>query len=116
MDSAISQMSLGYLSQLIKSILLFLRTISITNFPKKEVFFVIGIDTEQDVDKKYVHTGEYRNIREGIPRLLDIFDDFKAKPTWFITPDVAQYENGKDTSSVFISKPVQNAPDSLRHN
>jgi len=73
-----------------KSILLFLRTISIASVPRKEVFFVIGVDTEQDVDKKYVHTGGYRNIREGISRLLDIFDDFKAKPTWFVTPDVAQ--------------------------
>jgi len=85
------KMSLESLFQITKSILLFLRTISISNVPKKEVFFVIGIDTEQDVDKKYVHTGEYRNIREGIPRLLDIFDDFKAKPTWLITPDVAQH-------------------------
>jgi len=83
-------MSSEYLYRIIKSILLFLRTISIANSPKKEVFFVIGIDTEQDVDKKSVHTGEYRNIKEGIPRLLDIFDDFKAKPSWFITPDVAE--------------------------
>jgi hypothetical protein len=73
------------------SILLFLRAISTANVPGKEVFFTIGIDTEQDVDRKYVHTGEYRNIREGIPRLLDIFDDFKAKPTWFITPDVTEH-------------------------
>jgi hypothetical protein len=86
-----NKMLLGCLFNVTKSILLFLRTISIANVPNKEVFFIIGIDTEQDVDKKYVHTGGYRNIREGIPRLLDIFDDFKAKPTWFITPDVAQY-------------------------
>jgi peptidoglycan/xylan/chitin deacetylase (PgdA/CDA1 family) len=85
------KMPLGYLSHVTKSILLFLRTISIAHVPKKEVFFVIGVDTEQDVDRKYVHTGEYRNVTEGISRLLDIFDDFKAKPTWFITPDVAQY-------------------------
>jgi peptidoglycan/xylan/chitin deacetylase (PgdA/CDA1 family) len=90
MDSAINKMSLEYLFQITKSILLFLRTISIANVPQKKVFFAIGIDTEQDVDKKYVHTGEYQNIREGIPRLLDVFDDFKAKPTWFITPDVAE--------------------------
>jgi hypothetical protein len=74
-----------------RSILLFLRKISVTNISKQEVFFIIGIDTEQDVDKKYVHTGEYRNIREGIPRLLDIFEDFEAKPTWLITPDVVQH-------------------------
>lgn len=86
-----NKMLLGYLFHITKSILLFLRTISIANVPNKEVFFIIGIDTEQDVDKKYVHTGGYRNIREGIPRLLDIFDDFEAKPTWFITPEVAQY-------------------------
>jgi peptidoglycan/xylan/chitin deacetylase (PgdA/CDA1 family) len=55
------------------------------------MFFIIGLDTEQDVDKKYVHTGEYRNISEGIPKLLDIFSDFRAKPTWFVTPDVAQH-------------------------
>jgi hypothetical protein len=73
-----------------KSFLLFLRAVSIGNVQGKEVFLTIGIDTEQDVDKKYVHTGEYRNIREGIPRLLDIFDDLKVKPTWLITPDVAQ--------------------------
>jgi len=86
-----NKMSLGYLSHVTKSILLFLRTISIAYAPKKEVFFVIGVDTEQDVDEKYVHTGGYRNITEGISRLLDIFDDFKAKPTWFVTPDVAQH-------------------------
>lgn len=74
----------------IKSFLLFLRALSIVNIQKREVFLTIGIDTEQDVNKKYVHTGEYRNIREGIPRLLEILDDFKAKPTWLITPDVAQ--------------------------
>jgi peptidoglycan/xylan/chitin deacetylase (PgdA/CDA1 family) len=73
----------------VKSVLLFLRTLLIANIQRR-VFFAIGIDTEQDVNKKYVHTGEYRNIREGIPRLLDIFDDFKAKPAWLITPDVAQ--------------------------
>jgi len=86
-----NKMSLGYISHVTKSILLFLRTISIAHVPKKEVFFVIGVDTEQDVDEKYVHTGGYRNITEGISRLLDIFDDFKAKPTWFVTPDVAQH-------------------------
>lgn len=83
--------SLGYLFHVTKSILLFLRAISIAHVPKKEVFFVIGVDTEQDVDRKYVHTGGYRNITEGIPRLLDIFEDFKAKPTWFVTPDVAEH-------------------------
>lgn len=82
---------LGYLFRVTKSILLFLRTVSIAHVPKKEVFFIIGIDTEQDVDRKYVHTGGYRNIKEGISRLLDIFDDFKAKPTWFVTPDVTQH-------------------------
>jgi peptidoglycan/xylan/chitin deacetylase (PgdA/CDA1 family) len=78
-------------ARLTRSILLFIRTISIADVLKKEVFFVIGIDTEQDVDKKYVHTRGYRNIREGMPRLLDIFDDFNAKSTWLITPDVAQH-------------------------
>jgi peptidoglycan/xylan/chitin deacetylase (PgdA/CDA1 family) len=66
----------------------------LANIQKEKVFFVIGIDTEQDVNRKYVHTGEYRNIREGVPKLLDIFDDFEVKPTWLITPDVA--ENGGD--------------------
>jgi peptidoglycan/xylan/chitin deacetylase (PgdA/CDA1 family) len=84
-------MSLGYPFRVAKSILLSLRTISIAHVPKKEVFFVIGVDTEQDVDRKYVHTGGYRNITEGISRLLDIFGDFKAKPTWFVTPDAAQH-------------------------
>lgn len=74
-----------------KSFLLFLRALLIAKIPKGNVFFTIGIDTEQDVDKNYVHTGEYRNISEGIPRLLDIFDDFNARSTWLITPDVAQH-------------------------
>lgn len=74
-----------------KKFLLFLRALLISNIPKGKVFFAIGIDTEQDVDKNYVHTGEYRNVSEGIPRLLDIFDDFNAKSTWLITPDVAQH-------------------------
>jgi peptidoglycan/xylan/chitin deacetylase (PgdA/CDA1 family) len=72
-----------------KSFLLFLRAISTTRI-QRQVFFTIGIDTEQDVNKRYVHTGEYQNIRRGIPRLLEVFDDFKAKPTWLLTPDVAQ--------------------------
>jgi peptidoglycan/xylan/chitin deacetylase (PgdA/CDA1 family) len=71
--------------------LLLIRQISVANNPKIKVFFTISIDTEQDVDKEYVHTGTYRNIKEGIPRLLDVFDDFKAQPTWLITPDVAQH-------------------------
>jgi peptidoglycan/xylan/chitin deacetylase (PgdA/CDA1 family) len=75
----------------IKSFLLFLRAIFMADIPQRGLFFTIGIDTEQDVDKRYVHTGEYRNISEGIPRLLDIFDDFKAKSTWLVTPDVAQH-------------------------
>jgi len=86
-----NKMSLGHVSGVTKSILLFLEGISSAHAPKREVFFVIGVDTEQDVDKKYVHTGGYRNITEGITRLLDVFDDFKAKPTWFVTPDVAQH-------------------------
>jgi peptidoglycan/xylan/chitin deacetylase (PgdA/CDA1 family) len=84
-------MLLGHLFDVTKSILLFLRTISISHVPRKEVFFVIGVDTEQDVNRKYVHTGGYRNITEGVSKLLDILDDFKAKPTWFVTPDVAQH-------------------------
>jgi peptidoglycan/xylan/chitin deacetylase (PgdA/CDA1 family) len=86
-----NKMSLGHLFHVTKSILLFLRAISSAHVPKRKVFFVIGVDTEQDVDKKYAHTGGYRNITEGITRLLDVFDDFKAKPTWFVTPDVAQH-------------------------
>ncbi len=81
---------LEYLFRMTRSILLRLRAISISNVLQKEVFFVIGVDTEQDVDKKYVHTGEYRNITEGISNLLEISDDYEAKPTWFVTPDVAQ--------------------------
>ena len=73
-----------------RSFMLYLRTILKSDIPKREVFFVIGIDTEQDVDKKYFHTGGYRNVSEGIPKLLEIFDDFKAKATFLITPDVAQ--------------------------
>jgi peptidoglycan/xylan/chitin deacetylase (PgdA/CDA1 family) len=82
---------LPYTSALAKSFLLFLRALSIADIPKRKVLFTIGIDTEQDVDKNYVHIGEYRNVSEGIPRLLDIFDDFNVKSTWLITPDVAHH-------------------------
>jgi len=91
MERELNEMSLRYMVHVAKSMLLFLRTISITRVPPREVFFVIGVDTEQDVDEKYLHTGGYRNITEGISRLLDILDDFNAKSTWFVTPDVAQH-------------------------
>jgi hypothetical protein len=82
---------LPYASARAKSFLLFFRALLIAGIPKRNVFFTIGIDTEQDVDKNYVHTGKYRNVSEGIPRLLDIFDHFNVKATWLITPDVAHH-------------------------
>lgn len=74
-----------------RSALLSLRALSVVPSLNKEAFFVVSIDTEQDVDSKYVHTGKYENIKTGIPRVLDIFDEFKVKPTWLITPDVAEH-------------------------
>ena len=42
--------------------------------PGNELHITVTIDTESDVNKKYRHTGTYRNIDYGIPKLLEIFD------------------------------------------
>lgn len=60
-----------------------------SNKDNKKVYLVITIDTEQDVDKKYTNTGTYHSIEVGIPKLLEIFDNYNCKATWLVTPDVA---------------------------
>ena len=60
----------------------------------KNTYMVITIDTEQDVDRNYRHTGTYKNIEEGMDAISSIFDDFNCKATWLVTPDVAiQYKD-----------------------
>lgn len=53
------------------------------------IYVVITIDTEQDVDEKYKNTGTYHNIEVGIPKVLEILDNYNCKASWMITPDVA---------------------------
>ena len=53
------------------------------------IYAVTTIDTEQDVDMKYTNTGTYYSIEVGIPKVLEIFDDYNCKASWMVTPDVA---------------------------
>ena len=53
------------------------------------VYIVITIDTEQDVDKTYTNTETYHNIEVGIPKVLEILDDYNYKANWMVTSDVA---------------------------
>jgi len=53
------------------------------------IYLIITIDTEQDVDQQYQHTGTYCNIESGIQTLSSIFDKHTCKATWMVTPDVA---------------------------
>jgi hypothetical protein len=65
---------------------------SLLTLPRESIndaFVAVTIDTEQDVDREYRHTGTYKNIDEGVPQLLEVFDKFSAKATWLVTPDVA---------------------------
>lgn len=54
-----------------------------------DIYVVVTIDTEQDVDKRYTNTGTYYNIERGLPKLSDIFDSYGCKASWMVTPDVA---------------------------
>lgn len=48
--------------------------------------FLITIDVEQDISK-YLKNG-YMGVTEGIPRILDQFNNFNVKANFFVTADV----------------------------
>lgn len=52
-----------------------------------KIFVVITIDTEQDINKEYINQGTYDNIEFGLPKVLEIFDKYNCKGTFFATPD-----------------------------
>lgn len=55
-----------------------------------KIYVVVTIDTEQDVDNRYVNSGTYFNIEHGVPKLLEIFDSYDCKASWMVTPDVIE--------------------------
>lgn len=54
---------------------------------QSKIFVVITIDTEQDVNEDYVNQGTYANIEYGLPKVLEIFNKYNCKGTFFVTPD-----------------------------
>lgn len=67
-----------------------LRTAKNTKYEDGKIYVVVTIDTEQDVDERYINTGTYYNIEVGVPKLLEIFNNYDCKASWMVTPDVAE--------------------------
>lgn len=68
----------------------FIKTFS--NFHHKKqyesnIYAVVTIDTEQDVNAKYINKGTYANIKYGLPKIIKIFKKYNCKGTFLVTPD-----------------------------
>lgn len=54
---------------------------------RDRVYVLITVDTEQDLTP-YLST--YRGIEEGIPKILELFEDYGVRATFFVTGNVAE--------------------------
>lgn len=61
-------------------------------FLSSSTYLVITVDVEQDVDKNFVYQGTYRNIDEGLPKIIEVCEKYGAKLTLLVTPDMTMKE------------------------